>query len=389
MKKLAILAIALFSFVAASARPICGAERVDVWKPILKDKKVCVLTNYSALVGKNYDRHLLDVMIEEGINIVAIATPEHGLSGKADAGAKVSSSTYEKNGVSIPIWSLFGKNRKMSVEQAKQFDVLVFDIQDVGVRFFTYYVTMLYTFDALAQEGKKLVVMDRPNPNGMYCDGPILDMKRASFVGALPIPVVHGLTMGELAKMAVGEGWYPKIDIEVVKCKNYTHQTRYQLPIKPGPNVRTMQAVYLYPSSCLIEGTVFSEARGTEFGFEAYGHPDIKPTGFSYIPRSIEGATNPKHLDKECHGVDLRNIPKEQIIKEGFTLKYVIDAYNRFGGGDDFFGKKKYHFMRLVGADYVYDMIMAGKSADEIKAVWQKDLEAYKELRRKYLLYKE
>jgi len=387
MKKLLFLLFALIcmSTTASAAKVICGDERTDVWVPMLRGKKVCLLTNYTATIN---GKHLIDVMLEKGINLVAIATPEHGLSGKASAGAKIASSTYKDTG--IPVWSLYGKTRRMTPEQAEQFDVLVFDIQDVGVRFFTYYVTMLWTFDALAEKGKRLIVFDRPNPNGMYVDGPILEEKHKSFIGGLPIPVVHGLTMGELAQMAVGEGWVPKVDVEVVCCQNYTHQTRYQLPVKPGPNVRTMQAVYLYPSTCLIEGTVFSEARGTDFGFEAYGHPDIAPTGFSYTPRSIEGAKNPKHQDKLCHGVDLRKVPKKQILKEGFTLKYVVDAYNRYGKGEELFAiPKKNFFHRLVGVDYIYDMIIAGKSADEIKAMWKDDVEKFKVLRRKYLLYEE
>lgn len=386
MKRLLVLALTLFCYVAADARVICGDERTDVWLPMLKDKRVCLLANYTATVD---GKHIADIMLEKGVNLVAIATPEHGLSGKADAGAKVASSMYKDTGV--PIWSLYGKTRKLSLEQAEQFDVLVFDIQDVGTRFFTYYVSLLYTFDAIAAKGKQVIIFDRPNPNGMYVDGPILDMKYKSFVGGLPIPVVHGMTIGELMLMAVGEGWCPKVNIDVVRCKNYTHQTRYKLPVKPGPNVRSMQAVYLYPSSCLIEGTVFSEARGTEFGFEAYGHPDIAPTKFSFTPRSIEGARKPKHLDKLCYGVDLRKIPKKQIIKEGFTVKYVVDAFNRYGQdkGKEFFGSKKTHFLKLTGVDYIYDMIVAGKSAEEIKAMWKDDVEQFTQLRRKYLLYKE
>lgn len=384
MKKITLLATMLLCLMAAEARVICGDERTDIWLPMLQGKRVCLLANYTATID---GKHLADVMLERGVNLVAVATPEHGLSGRADAGAKVASSLYKDTG--IPIWSLYGKSRKMSSEQAAQFDILVFDIQDIGTRFFTYYVTLLYTFDAIAENGKRIIIFDRPNPNGMYVDGPILDMKHKSFVGGLPIPIVHGMTIGELMQMAVGEGWCPKVDIDVVRCENYTHQTLYQLPVKAGPNVRSMQAVYLYPSTCLIEGTVFSEARGTDFGFEAYGHPDIAPTDFSYTPRSIEGAREPKHQDKLCYGVDLRSIPKEQIIAEGFTLKYVIDAYNRFGRGEEFFGTRKSFFLRLTGVDYIYEMILDGKSADEIKAMWREDVEKFKVLRRKYLLYEE
>jgi uncharacterized protein YbbC (DUF1343 family) len=318
------------------------------------------------------------------VNVVAIASPEHGLRGTADAGAKISSSVDAKTG--IPVWSLYGKTRKMTPEQTAQFDVLVIDIQDVGLRFYTYYVTMLYAIDAVAESGKKMVVFDRPNPNGMYVDGPILDLKHKSFVGALPIPVVHGLTMGEIAKMAIGEGWSTKAEVEVVRCKNYTHQSRYVLPIAPSPNLRSMQAVYLYPSTCLFEGTICSLGRGTEFPFEAYGHPDIKGAPFAFTPRSIAGAKYPPHRDKECYGVDLRQLPHEDIIAKGFNLEYVIDAYKRLGVGESFF---KPFFEKLVGVDYVRQMIIEGKSAAEIRAKWHDEVEQFKILRRKYLLYKE
>ncbi len=383
MKKFIVLITALLCYLAADARVICGDERIDVWVPMLRGKRVCLLTNYTATID---GKHIADVMLGNGINLVAIATPEHGLSGRADAGAKVGNSVYGDTG--IPIWSLFGDTKELTPEQVEKFDVLVFDIQDIGVRFFTYYATLVHQFEVLAEKGRRLIVFDRPNPIGMLVDGPIRTYE--SHYAPLPIPLAHGMTIGELMQMAVGEGWTPWVDVEVVCCQNYTHQTLYQLPVKPGPNVRTMQAVYLYPSTCLIEGTVFSEARGTEFGFEAYGHPDIAPTGFSYTPRSIEGAKHPKHLNKLCHGVDLRKVPKKKILKEGLTLKYVIDAYNRFGGGEKFFaGSRKAKFFRLTGVTYIYDMILAGKSAEEIKAMWQDDVEKFKTLRRKYLLYKE
>ena len=343
---------------------------------------MALLANHTSVVG---GEHLLDVMLAKGINIVSVVAPEHGFRGTADAGEKVDSSVDSKTG--LPIWSLYSsKSRKLTPEQVAQFDAIVVDIQDVGLRFYTYYITMLSVMNSAAEGGKEVVVFDRPNPNGMYVDGPILDMKYKSGVGALPIPVVHGLTMGEIAKMAIGEGWCKACKFEVVCCKNYTHQTRYALQIAPSPNLRSMQAIYLYPSTCLFEGTICSLGRGTEFPFEVYGHPDIKDAKFSFTPRSIAGAKYPPLLDKECHGVDLRQMPHEEIISKGFNLEYVIDAYNKLGVGESFF---KGFFEKLVGVDYIRKMIVEGCSAAEIRAKWQGDVEQFKSLRQKYLLYKE
>ena len=245
---------------------------------------------------------------------------------------------------------------------------------------------MLSVMNSAADGGKEVIVFDRPNPNGMYVDGPILDMKYKSGVGALPIPVVHGLTMGEIAKMAVGEGWCKHCKVEVVACKNYTHQTRYSLPIAPSPNLRSMQSIYLYPSVCLFEGTICSLGRGTDFPFEVYGHPNIKGASFSFTPRSVAGAKYPPLLNKECFGVDLRSIPHEELIANGFNLEYIIDAYKKVAVGEAFFNA---FFEKLVGVDYIRKMIIEGCSAAEISAKWQGDVEQFKALRRKYLLYKE
>lgn len=371
----------IFCIAASQAKVICGAERVSEWLPMLKEKRVALLANHTAMVGKE---HLLDVMLANKVKVVAVVAPEHGFRGKADAGEHVNSSIDQKTGT--PIWSLYSaKSRKLTPEQVAQFDVIVVDMQDVGLRFYTYYISMLSVMGSAAEGGKEVIVFDRPNPNGMYVDGPILDMKYKSGIGALPIPVVHGLTMGEIAKMAVGEGWCKACKVEVVCCKNYTHQTRYTLPIAPSPNLRSMQAIYLYPSTCLFEGTICSLGRGTEFPFEVYGHPNIK-SDFSFTPRSIAGAKYPTHLNKVCYGVDLRQIPHERVIAEGFNLEYVIDAYNRMGVGEAFF---KGYFEKLVGVDYIRKMIIEGRSADEIKAMWKDDVENFKQLRRKYLLYEE
>ncbi|MBR2325954.1 MAG: DUF1343 domain-containing protein [Alistipes sp.] len=382
MRYLLATLFAIFCVATSFAKVICGAERTDEWQRLLKGERVALLANHTAMVG---EEHLLDVMLAKGVSVVAVVSPEHGFRGTADAGEKVASSIDDKTG--LPVWSLYSaKSRRLTPEQVAQFDVVVVDMQDVGLRFYTYYITMLSVMNSAAEGGKKVIIFDRPNPNGMYVDGPILDMKYKSGVGALPIPVVHGLTMGEIAKMAVGEGWCKACDVEVVRCKNYTHQTRYSLPVAPSPNLRSMQAIYLYPSICLFEGTVCSLGRGTDFPFEVYGHPDIKGVTFSFTPRSVVGAKYPPQLGKVCYGVDLRGVPQEEIITRGFNLEYLIDAYRRVGMGEAFFTP---FFEMLVGVDYIRKMVIEGRSADEIRAVWQGDVKRFKNLRRRYLLYEE
>lgn len=362
-----------------------GAEVTESYIPLLEGKRVAVMSNQTGMVG---EEHLVDLLVRHRVNMVGIFSPEHGFRGTADAGEHVSSSIDEKTG--IPIWSLYGSGGgKPSAAQMKQFDVLLFDLQDVGLRFYTYYASMARLMDACAERGKKMVVLDRPNPNGFYVDGPILDMKHKSGVGWLPIPVVHGMTLGELALMINGEKWLPQgrvSDVTVVPCENYTRQTRYELPIAPSPNLPTVRSIYLYPSTCLFEGTVMSLGRGTPFPFEVYGHPDYKGSDFSFTPRSVPGAKNPPLLDKKCYGVDLRDIPHEQIWENEFDLSYVIDAYHNLAIGEKFFTS---FFEKLVGVDYIRKDIMAGKSADEIKTKWANDVEKFKQQREPYLLYNE
>ena len=362
-----------------------GAERTDRYLPLIEGKKVAVLSNQTGIVG---NEHLVDVLVRNGINIVGIFSPEHGFRGNADAGEHVNNSIDEKTG--IPIWSLYGNaGGKPSPEQMKQFDVLVFDLQDVGLRFYTYYISMARMMDACAETGKKMIVLDRPNPNGFYVDGPILDMKHKSGVGWLPIPIVHGMTLGELALMINGEGWLPekrKCDLTVIPCENYTHQTLYELPIAPSPNLPNMQSIYLYPSGCLFEGTVVSLGRGTPFPFQVYGHPKYKGSTFCFTPQSMPGAKNPPLLNQRCCGVDLRNLPQSLIRKNGFDLSYVIDAYQNLRMGEEFFTP---FFEKLVGVDYIRRDIIAGKSAREIKAKWQNDVIRFKQQRKPYLLYAE
>jgi uncharacterized protein YbbC (DUF1343 family) len=363
---------------------IVGAELTDEYYPLIKNKRVAILSNHTGMVG---DVHLLDKLISDSINVVAIFSPEHGFRGDADAGEVVNNSADTKTGV--PIHSLYGERDKPSKESMDSFDILLFDIQDVGLRFYTYYVTMARLMDACAEFNKKMIVLDRPNPNGHYVDGPILDMKYKSDVGWLPIPVVHGMTLAELAIMINGEKWLPdgrKCDLTVVKCKNYTHQTLYELPLDPSPNLKSMQSIYLYPSTCLFEATVMSLGRGTNFPFEVYGHPDMKNCEFSFTPQSMPGAKEPPLWGKKCFGVDLRSISHEEIFAKGFDLSYIIDAYNNLAIGKEFFG---WGLERLVGVSYIREMINEGKPADEIKLMWKDDVENFKKQRKPYLLYEE
>jgi len=361
-----------------------GAESVNEYLPLLKGKKVAVLSNQTGMIGKT---HLVDSLVALKVNIVAIMSPEHGFRGDADAGEHVSSSVDQKTG--IPIKSLYeGNTNKPSAELIKQIDVLVFDLQDVGVRFYTYLTTMARMMEACAENGKKMIVLDRPNPIGFYVDGPILDMKHKSGVGWLPIPVVHGMTLGELAMMINGEKWLSngiQCDITVIKCKNYTHESMYKLPVKPSPNLPDMRSIYLYPSTCYFEATPVSLGRGTDKAFQMYGHPNMKGYSFSFTPRSIPGAKFPPQLNKECYGVDLRTTPSiEEINKTGINLEYVIDAYKNLNLDDHFF---RSFFELLIGKSYVRKMIMEGKSAAEIKAMWADDVVTFKQQRKPYLLY--
>lgn len=363
---------------------IVGAARVDEYVPALKGKRVALFSNHTGMVG---DKHTLDIMLENGLDVVCIFSPEHGFRGKADAGEHVSSGVDPVTGIKIA--SLYdGKKRGPSAETMDGLDVIVVDIQDVGLRYYTYYCTMVDLMNAAAAAGKEFVVLDRPNPNGMYVDGPILDMKLESGVGRLPMTTVHGLTPGEIARMANGEGWLKdgrKVDLSVVPCLNYTHDTRYKLPIAPSPNLRDMKAIYLYPATCYFEATPVSLGRGTDFPFLCYGHPDMKGYPFTFTPRSVDGAKNPPQLDRECHGVDLRNVSDEQAIANGVNLEYVIDAYKALGMPADQYFRR--FFELLVGREDIRQMIADGKSAAEIKATWADDVKKFRKQRAPYLLY--
>lgn len=389
MKIIKVLIILLFISILQSysqtPKVQVGAEATKEYLPLLKDKRIAIMSNNTGMVG---NQHVVDLLVQNKVNVVAIFSPEHGFRGNADAGEHVSSSVDEKTGIAIR--SLYdGDAGKPSKESMGLFDIMIIDVQDVGLRFYTYYITMTKLMDACAEYNKKMIILDRPNPNGHYVDGPILDMKHKSGVGWLPIPVVHGMTLGELALMINGEKWLPEArvcDVTVIKCKNYTHKTLYQLPIAPSPNLPNMKSIYLYPSTCLFEATPVSLGRGTSFPFQVYGHPNMKEYTFSFTPRSIEGAKNPPQLNRLCYGVDLRNVSDEEIFKNGFDLSYVIDAYKNLNLDDHFF---RPFFEKLVGVDYIRKMIIEGKSAQEIKEMWQGDVAKFKKQRAPYLLYEE
>lgn len=380
-----LVAVALFASMGLYAEVTVGAARTDLYVPALEGKRVALFSNHTGMVG---DRHTLDLMLEKGLNVVTLFSPEHGFRGTADAGEHVGSSVDPQTG--IPIASLYdgtGK-RTPAPEVMNGLDVIVVDIQDVGLRYYTYYCTMIDLMNAAARYGKEVVVLDRPNPNGMYVDGPILDMQYSSGVGRLPIPVVHGMTLGELARMAVGEGWLKdgaRVPLTVVPCEGYTHQTRYRLPVAPSPNLRTMRAIYLYPSICYFEATPVSLGRGTDKPFEIYGHPDMKGRSFDFTPASVPGAKNPPQLGVLCHGVDLSAMDEEEIIAKGIDLSYLIDAYGDVGG-DGFF---RSFFEKLIGRGDIRGMIERGMSADSIKATWAGDVERFRAQRAPYLIYPE
>ncbi|MDK2840681.1 MAG: hypothetical protein PWQ17_186 [Anaerophaga sp.] len=385
IKMILVMILFLGCTTSHAQEVIVGAERTSEYFPLLEGQRIAVFSNHTGLVG---DKHLVDFLLENNFDVIGIFAPEHGFRGTADAGEHVSNSVDEKTG--LPVFSLYGGNNGgIDQEILDGFDVLLVDIQDVGLRFYTYYITMVQLMDVCALNDKKMIILDRPNPNGHYVDGPILDMKHKSGVGWLPIPVVHGMTLGELANMVIGEGWLPdarKCDLEVITCDNYTHQTLYSVPVPPSPNLPNMKSIYLYPSTCYFEATPVSLGRGTSKPFQIYGHPNMKGYDFCFIPRSMPGAKNPPHLNKKCYGVDLSGLPDEKIFEEGIDLSYLIDAYNNLNMGNHFF---RPFFEKLIGVDYVREMIMQGRPAEEIEAMWTDDVEQFKKQRRPYLLYEE
>ena len=399
MTKRLLIAFLLFmlslpAIHANQGEVVLGAERTDVYFPLIQGKNVALLSNHTGVAG---GIHTLDRLIEAGMHVTAIFSPEHGFRGSAGAGDKVGDSVDEKTGV--PILSLYdGKRMRPSDEAMRQFDVLIVDIQDVGLRFYTYYITMCRMMQACAEYHKRMIILDRPNPNGFYVDGPILDMKYKSGVGWLPIPVVHGMTLGELALMVNGEHWLDNnacCPLTVVPCANYTHQTRYRLPIAPSPNLQNMLAIYLYPSTCYFEATPVSLGRGTDKPFLQYGHPHMqKGKAFregntqpaTFTPKSCSAALTPPQQDRKCFGTDLSNLTEEQAMQKGIDLSYLIDAYQQLAIDNWFFSA---FFEKLIGVSYVRKMIIQGKSAEEIRASWADDVETFRRQRKPYLLYEE
>jgi uncharacterized protein YbbC (DUF1343 family) len=363
---------------------VTGAEQPDIYLKMLQEKKLGLVVNQSSIV-KN--KHLLDFLIEKKIKIVKIFALEHGIRGNIDRGGQVQNEKDEKTG--IPIVSLFGKNRRPTNAQMADIDMVVFDIQDVGARFFTYISSMYEIMEACATNSKQLLVLDRPNPLGDYVDGPVMQDKFKSFVGKLAIPIVHGLTLGELATMINGEKWLEngkKCKLEVVKVKNYRHSKQYILPVKPSPNLPNQLSIRLYPSLCLFESTVVSIGRGTLFPFQVIGYPDKSLGDSLFVPVDIPGMQmNPENKGKICYGLDLRGSNPETIR---FTLKYLIDFYNKFPDKNKFFNRPEW-LNKLYGNDLLLKQIQSGMSEKEIRATWKVELDKYKEMRKKYLLYQD
>lgn len=372
------VAISTISF----AQIKCGAERTEKYVPQLIGKRIAILANHTSQI-KN--RHLVDSLYSLGLDIKYILAPEHGFRGEADAGASVSNSVDKKTGIKIV--SLYGNNKIPSDAVMQGVDIVLFDLQDVGVRYYTYLSTLHYLMVAAAKNDVEVFVLDRPNPNGYYVDGPTLDMKHRSFVGIYPIPVVHGMTLGELASMSVGEGWLQSskdLKLTVVPCDNYTRDMIYELPINPSPNLKSMRAIHLYPSTCYFEATPISLGRGTDSPFELYGSPDMKGCQFSFTPQATPGAVNPPLKGVLCYGVSLLDLSQEEVLSKGVSLEYLIDAYHRTGCKPGFFTS---FFEKLIGVDYVRKMIEDGSTSEDIEKMWSQSVEDFKELREEYLIY--
>lgn len=378
-----------------------GAERLELYLPMLKGKSVAVFANQTSTV-KNTS--LVDTLLSRGINIVKIFGPEHGFRGDADAGEEFSNAVDKKTG--IPIISLYGAHKKPTPEDLKDVDVIVFDVQDVGIRFYTFISSLEYCLDAAFENHRQFILLDRPNPNGFYIDGPVLDPKFKSFVGMQPVPIVYGMTMGEYASMLIGEKWLSaeaninasakRTDSDasapfiVIRCKNYTHNSKYILPVMPSPNLKEMQAIYTYPSTCFFEGTVMSEGRGTDKPFEIFGHPTLPDTLYSFTPKPNAGAKTSKCFYQQCYGWNISGTTEEVLKKlDGkIQLKYLLDAYQLFPGKDSFFLKTNF-FNSLAGNDILMKQVKEGKTEAEIKKSWEPGLEDFKKIRKKYLLYRD
>ena len=359
-----------------------GANQLNEFLPELINLNVGVIANSTSKINnKKKSIHLIDSLLKLNINIKKVFSPEHGFRGEADAGEKVINSIDLKTG--LEIISLYGSNKKPTNEQLKGLDVLIFDIQDVGARFYTYISTLHYVMEAVAENNLKLIILDRPNPNAHYVDGPILDPQFKSFIGMHPVPIVHGMTIGEYAKMINGEKWLNnevKCDLTVIKIKNYNREVIYDLPIKPSPNLPNKRSINLYPSLCLFESTSVSIGRCTNLQFQIIGSPDWKNKDFQFTPISMPGAKNPKYINSKCYGEDLRGSP---ILNE-INLKWIIEAYNNSNNKEKFFKKG---FNKLAGNDKLQEQIINGSSENEIKSSWKSGIEQFQLIRSKYLIY--
>ena len=375
------LALSLYS-LPNMAQILTGAEGTEGYLSELKDKKIGVVAHQSSLIFTSHkQKHLVDLLLENKIDIKCVFAPEHGFRGIADAGEKVDDGKDPLT--HLPIYSLYGKNRKPSQEQLKGIELMVFDLQDVGVRFFTYLSTLHYVMEACAEQNIPLIVLDRPNPNSHYIDGPVLNHENSSFVGMHSVPIVYGMTIGEYAKMINGEGWLSNgisCDLKVIPLQNYTHKTPYELIIRPSPNLPNAQAIALYPSLCLLEQTVISIGRGTNKQFQIYGHPSFPKNQFSFTPKPNFGAKNPKQNGTLCYGVDLTKIKKPDRVE----LKWLIDAYTNFPEKSGFFLKG---FNRISGVNELKIQIKQEIPESEIRKTWSQDLKKFKNIRAKYLIY--
>ena len=361
---------------------IVGASRLELYLSHLQNKNVGIVANQTSIFNGT---HLIDTLLSEGINIKKIFTPEHGFRGTADEGASINNGIDEKT--QLPIISLYGNNKKPNQEQLKDIDIIVFDLQDVGVRFYTYISTMTYVMEAAAENNIPIIVLDRPNPNGFYVDGPVLEKENTSFVGLHQVPVVYGLTIGEYAMMVNGEFWLKdslQCDLEVVPLGNYDRNAIYELPVKPSPNLPNWESVYLYPSLCFFEGTIVSVGRGTESPFQLYGHPLMKEK-YTFTPKQSEGRKAPLLCDQICHGELLIDYAHNyNINKNELKLTWLINAYNQLNDNDKFFNN---FLVKLTGTKNLEQQIKAGLSEEEIRKSWEPKLNEYKKIRKKYLVY--
>jgi uncharacterized protein YbbC (DUF1343 family) len=369
-------------FLTSAAQVQPAAANTEAYIPKLQGKKIGVVAHQASVFKESgKQKHLVDLLLENNVNLVGVFAPEHGFRGTADAGEKVSDEKDHKT--QLPIFSLYGKNRKPAATQLKGIDLMVFDLQDVGVRFFTYLSTLHYVMEACAEQGIPLIVLDRPNPNAHYIDGPVLNLKYQSFVGMHPVPVVYGMTIGEYAKMINGEGWLKgsiRCKLDVIPIQNYTHNTPYALPTRPSPNLPNAQAVALYPSLCLLEPTLVSVGRGTNQQFQIYGHPSYTNYKFNFTPQPNFGSKNPKHKGALCYGKDLTQIEKPKRIE----LQWLLDAYSNFPDKDTFFLKG---FERISGVSSLKNQLIKGIPEPEIRKSWLEELNKFKRLRTKYLIY--